>query len=1007
MASFREVINELGLRKDTEGQDRIDYFCPQCDNESGDLSYYKSSHSNGEHFACHGEGGSKPISLLMHCKGWNNTEKAVEWFKSHFPEENHEDDQEDIDRKKKARQVLDKAAVISQDTLFKQRKDLLEDIKDRREFEEEHIKEAGIGFFSRDDAETLKKRFDKQALVDSGLFIETDEGNVFSHLQNRIVFPYQRDDSTKFMAGRALPGSEDQDKYKKAVQTDYNKHILYEFTDSERDAVIITEGFTDTISAWIAGYNVISPATVKFRSQDIEKIQRAVKSYSTVYLVNDGDERGQEGAEDTAKALLEEEIDPEMVQLNEDEDLDDWTTENGYEIKELLAESSHFLDLKIEEANEASRRNQSKKCKQVLELVQTWDELDIEWILDQLPIRKSTLEKKFSRIQEENNEPNEPDEPNEPQRTKDMRSEGGLLHQLQEEKERESIRMSGITDKGTKLSTTFMKLKGVTKPIVFAEGQEAKDLLEVSHKLDEFDEEELENMSNDQRQKNDYHYVRLDGKEIILDPRPLKIEHDMKTPDSGLLDYFQGEKEVDQDIYTQVRDYVENHWYHFNEEWYDVLAAWIIHTYLLQDLPVTPYIFLTGVKDTGKTQAQRVINQIAYHSVRNEQPTPASMERQVSYSHSTVHLDEMDKLSEEEATRITRTVNSGYNHGATRTLVNTNVQDIERQNQTLHTYSAKTIAANGLHKYSDTVKSRGFIIDSTPKPEDVEIEDIRRPSERKKQFLSDLRNQLFWLSINQRNELLEKIDNARNTLDVENRQEDKLSIVFGIIDHFKDKKYAAEVCEFLLDQSVMKGKDLSQNDEAFLKVVASNTDEDGLYMKLSDIASRINEETGRDDDSKFRVSSSKVGEKLRKYGLVQDAEEHKPRKSDGYYATIPREIVLKQFKSHGFEELASTIQGSSSLSDLNSVRSGSSGSSGSFGSSDNNQQDVEFDRPVQEVKETLRDHGAAGQGGSTVSFPDLLSFTDLDEDKLHETVDELIEAGDLSEDEAGEFRVVA
>jgi hypothetical protein len=283
--------------------------------------------------------------------------------------------------------------------------------------------------------------------------------------------------------------------------------------------------------------------------------------------------------------------------------------------------------------------------------------------------------------------------------------------------------MSGITEEGTKISTTFMKLKGITKPIVFAETENGRELLEVNHKLEKYDEETLEEMSNDQKEKNDYHYVEIDEKEVILEPRPLKIEHDMKTPDSGLLKYFKGEEEV-------------NHWYHYNDEWYDVLAAWIIHTYLLQDLPVTPYIFLTGVKDTGKTQAQRVLNQLAYHSVRNEQPTPASMERQVSYSHSTVHLDEMDKLSEEEATRITRTVNSGYNHGATRTLVNTNVQDIERQNQTLHTYSAKTIAANGLHKYSDTVKSRGFIIDSTPKPGDVDIEDIRRPCEEKKAFLA-------------------------------------------------------------------------------------------------------------------------------------------------------------------------------------------------------------------------------------------------------------------------------
>ena len=936
MASFQEVIQELGLRKEKEAGDRVDYFCPKCDSDTGDLSYYKPSHSDGEHFGCHLEGGESVATLVMHCKGWDDTEKAVEWFNEHFPEENYDIDQEDIDRKKQARKVLDKATEISQDTLFKQREDLLQNIQQRRNFKEEHIKEAHLGFFSKEDAELLESRFDKQALVDSGLFIETDDGEVFSHLQNRIVFPYRISGSTKFMAGRALPDSDSDNKYKKTIQTDYNKHILYEFKESDKDSVVITEGFTDTISAWIAGYNVISPATVKFRSKDIEKIQKAVQSYNTVYLINDGDERGQEGAEDTAKALVEEKVDPKMVHLSEDEDLDDWTTENGYNIEELLEDSEHFLDLKIQEAKDASKRKQTQKSKEVLELVETWDELDVEWILDELPVRKGKLEKKFKQLREkeENNEPNEPNEPNEHQRTKDVESEGGLIQQLQEEESRESIRMSGITEEGTNLSTTFMKLKGITKPLVFAESENNRELLEVNYKLKEYDKETLEDMSEDQKNKNDYHYVEIDDKEVILEPRPLKIEHDMKTPDSGILSYFKGEEKIDEDLYTQVRDYIEDHWYHFNDEWYDVLAAWIIHTYLLQDLPVTPYIFLTGVKDTGKTQAQRVINQLSYHSVRNEQPTPASMERQVSYSHSTVHLDEMDKLSDEEATRITRTVNSGYNHGATRTLVNTNIQDIENQNQTLHTYSAKTIAANGLHKYSETVKSRGFIIDSTPKPSDVDIEDIRRPCEEKKAFLSDLRNQLFMLSISRRKDILERIEEARNSLDVENRQEDKLSIVFGIIDYFKGTEYAAETCDFLLDQSLMKGKDLSQNDEAFLKTIADNTDKDGLHMKLSKIAAKVNDETGRDEDSQFRVSSSKVGEKLRKYGLVQDAEEHKPRKSDGYYAKIPKEIILKQFKSHGFDQLASTIQGSSSLEEVKATRSGSSGSSGSSNQED-------------------------------------------------------------------------
>ena len=895
-------------------------------------------------------------------------------------------DEDEIEMHQKVKDVISTTAQLAQGQLTQEDR---ERIKDERNLTDNDLDKYGIGKFTPQIDKTLRKRYNDDVLVESGLYWENDDddkiGPMFTEYLpekgdevGRVIIPYKVYGQVKYFIGRRTPEMweywEEQSKkqenlhdiarihhysdaetdsftdarmnwikrqcfkYKKLIQTEYNEHVLWQdFHD--RDKLVITEGIYDAISVSKAGVSVLSPITTGFKDDDIPDIAKKAEQFDDVYLVFDGDSAGESGQESLAKELVEREVEPVLVELEGDQDFDDWTNENEYNIGDRLEQGELFLTRKVEEVENAPEREQSSREKEVLELVSDWELIDVEWILDKLPTRKPVLQDKFEEMQEETDksgEPSEPSEPSEPHRAGYMESEGELLEELQAEQERESIRMSGITDKGTKLHTTFMKLKGVTKPIVFAERDGSKDLLEVQHKLDEFDQEALESMSNDQKEKNDYHYVNVDDKEVILDPRPLKIEQDTKTPDSGVLDYYKGQEKIDKDIYQRIRDYIQQHWYHYNEEWYDVLAAWIIHTYLLQDIPVTPYIFFTGKKDTGKTQAQRVLNQLAYHSVRNEQPTPASMERQVSYSHSTVHLDEMDKLNDENATRITRTVNTGYNHGATRTIVNTNVQDIERQNQTLHTYSAKTIAANGLHAYSDTVKSRGFIIDSTPKPSDIEIEDIRRVDDGKERRIKDLRNQVFWLSITERENLLDRIDSASDVLDVDNRREDKLSIMYGIISYLKGEERAVEVCNFLVGQSSLKGKDLNKNDEAFLKVIARNTDEDGIEMSFSDIAQSINQETGRDEDSRFTVSPRGVGKKLREYGMIQD-EEHKPRMNDGYYARIPREIVVRQFSSHGFdfEKLANETGDFSPSNSNNPTRSGSLGSLGSLGSPEN------------------------------------------------------------------------
>ena len=896
MASFQEVVDELSLRKEKDAGDRADYFCPHCDDNTADLSIYKASHPDGEHFKCHGEGGNQ-ASLVMHVKGWNDKEKVTEWFQEHFPEEIHNIDQETIDRQKEARKVLDKATEIAKDTLHKQRNDLLEDIQDRRNFTEQQIKDAELGFLSREDTELLKKRFSKQALVDSGLFIESDDGETFSHLTNRIIFPYRRGESTKFMAGRALPDSDSDNKYKKTIQTDYNKHILYEFRESKNDAVVITEGFTDTISAWIAGYNVISPATVKFRSKDIQKIQKAVQSYDTVYLVNDGDERGQEGAEDTAKALVEEKVEPKIVQLSEDEDLDDWTTENGYNIEELLEDSEHFLDLKIQEAKDASKRNQTQKSKEVLELVKTWDQLDVEWILDELPVRKSKLEKKFQNIQQSTEQTEQTEQTEASSQEQNTAGEGVNTPDIEKlAKERSEIkkRLVGMNNE-TFFITIWATYEGVEKPMVITSDGEMNY---INNKLEEKKKQldEDQELTEEQEKRYDYQYAEVGGENV-------KFKHKIaqSTPstvnnvDNRILQLMIDEEEIDgQELFEEVRETIHDYWSHYREEWFDISTAYAFHTYIAPILGHTAYIILDGKEDTGKTTWQKVQSRLNYNGWFAGNATPKAV---VRYSHNyqvTMHNDEIEKQSDERKTDLQGLYNTGYQKGAVYPIANADRENIEDQVDEIFSFSPKTLTVNDLYGFDSSFISRCLILKAVrtnrkdlKNIDSLEDEDIQR--------FNDLRAKMAYYCLKNIGEITNSIESQEDKIEDTARSEEKMIIFRGLTEHFVGDERAEKVEEAIRDTQDLQDatKIAPREEKVFEKVTQEfeDTSADLVRLRLSKIAQYVNQSLGLTNEDDVKTSSKAVKKKMMNYNLIRH-DEQVIKDSDGYTAV---EIELNQF----------------------------------------------------------------------------------------------------------------
>lgn len=157
-------------------------------------------------------------------------------------------------------------------------------------------------------------------IVKTGLFVRV--GSKWEEFfNNRLIFPYWKSGQVVYFIGRKTDRTPDktweQAKYKKLLtRNDKRPYISEHITNSHfygEDSirgtmtVFVAEGVTDCLAMLQAAYPTISPATVRFRVQDQDHLNKLTRRARTIYLIpdNERNEAGIKGALDTACKLEE------------------------------------------------------------------------------------------------------------------------------------------------------------------------------------------------------------------------------------------------------------------------------------------------------------------------------------------------------------------------------------------------------------------------------------------------------------------------------------------------------------------------------------------------------------------------------------------------------------------------------------------------------------------------------------------------------------------------------
>jgi hypothetical protein len=174
--------------------------------------------------------------------------------------------------------------------------------------------------------------------------------------------------------------------------------------------------------------------------------------------------------------------------------------------------------------------------------------------------------------------------------------------------------------------------------------------------------------------------------------------------------------ESEEALYQDVRRCIGEHLDLREEEAYDVLAGWVLSSWLIEKWRTVPYLQLFGPFESGKTRALEILAELTYRGWLAAYTTAANIYRIVEDWHPTLFLDEAEVYGDRN--EITALLNAGYRRGQ---LVPRQVKTDEGKFETelYDVFSLKALASTKTFKR--TLVSRCITFRMTQKTREVKL----------------------------------------------------------------------------------------------------------------------------------------------------------------------------------------------------------------------------------------------------------------------------------------------
>ena len=320
------------------------------------------------------------------------------------------------------------------------------------------------------------------------------------------------------------------------------------------------------------------------------------------------------------------------------------------------------------------------------------------------------------------------------------------------------------------------------------------------------------------------------------------------------------------------------------DEYYDVLALWVVGTFFFMLFNTYPYIHLTGMMSSGKTKCGKLAILMSFNGRESSSISPAALFRIVHNSRCSLFIDEAEAISRRDDKNDFRLLlNSGYKRGGTAVRC----EGDDNAPTEFDTYSPKIIGNIGGMDNVLTSRCLQVVMTKTLNPKlgrkevDIYNSDWTFVRDSLYEFMM-----FHWKDVKQ---IYEGID-KKIPEEITNRDLELWKPILTIA-KFVDVKLFNKLLKFALSKTDEQKKfDIIEQSEVILISALSELVGEDQYYLLKDIRAIVLEKF--DDEQKW-LTSKWVSKVLRRLGFSEFV-----RRGDGTHVLLTKtevELVCKRY----------------------------------------------------------------------------------------------------------------
>ncbi|MBS7637042.1 hypothetical protein KEJ37_06925 [Candidatus Bathyarchaeota archaeon] len=370
--------------------------------------------------------------------------------------------------------------------------------------------------------------------------------------------------------------------------------------------------------------------------------------------------------------------------------------------------------------------------------------------------------------------------------------------------------------------------------------------------------------------------ITSDRRKILCHPKVLaglkwKLEYRVAAFEnrwslSSIQKFLNGETVNPRNVYLAVKGAWQTYLEFPDVRVYKFLTLWCIGSYFFHLFNAYPYVFLQGVKRTGKTKILTVASLICFNSIFSNNMSTSAIFRLIQSGRCSLFLDEAEKFStKERAQEIRNLLLSGYKKGAK--VYRTEKTGRERLvPESFEVYSPKMLAS--ISGYEDILADRGFLI-VTKRGKDKAV--MNREPKENDGLWQEIRDALYILYLTHFSEVCEVSEQVKLGEEASGREAELAKPILTLAEFFQkfvpEENLVQEMKAFIEEKLTEKEtENLTETGELILvKVLVKNVVKSEGYYKTKDI---LNEMALEFDEKPEWLNTRWVGRAMKRLGFM-------------------------------------------------------------------------------------------------------------------------------------------